>query len=196
MLAEILTTGTAASTAGIADDVDKLISSCGEPTRAYLSEDGYQVVQYLKHSIWLKFRRGPDGWSWFKAFDDKTLKDIDRVHLQRRLPCVKPMLEHPAAAPIATVATAADSTKASPPNDSSSDWGFVALIGIIVVFIILKRRLPKKLPSGPVKCPYCGSDQVQAGQRGWRLTTGFIGSGKILMTCLRCGKRFKPGRAA
>jgi DNA-directed RNA polymerase subunit RPC12/RpoP len=46
-----------------------------------------------------------------------------------------------------------------------------------------------------VKCPKCGSTQLHAEKRGWRMTTGFIGSGKIFITCLKCGKRFKPGDA-
>ncbi len=44
-----------------------------------------------------------------------------------------------------------------------------------------------------VKCSKCGSTQVHAEKRGWRLTTGFFGSSKIYITCLRCGNRFKPG---
>jgi hypothetical protein len=44
-----------------------------------------------------------------------------------------------------------------------------------------------------VKCPKCGSGQIHAEKRGWRLTTGFIGSGKIRMTCLKCGNKFWPG---
>ena len=44
-----------------------------------------------------------------------------------------------------------------------------------------------------IGCPKCGSSQVHADQRGWSYMTGFIGSGKILITCLRCGCRFKPG---
>jgi hypothetical protein len=44
-----------------------------------------------------------------------------------------------------------------------------------------------------VKCPECGSAEVHAEKRGWRLTTGFFGSGKIVLTCLKCGHTFKPG---
>ncbi len=44
-----------------------------------------------------------------------------------------------------------------------------------------------------VKCPECGSAQVHAEKRGWRLTTGFLGSGKIVLTCLKCGHSFRPG---
>jgi hypothetical protein len=48
-------------------------------------------------------------------------------------------------------------------------------------------------PQGPtVQCPFCHSTQVQAGKRGWKWTTGYIGSGKIVMTCLSCGKKFNP----
>ncbi len=42
-------------------------------------------------------------------------------------------------------------------------------------------------------CPKCKSTEVHAEKRGWSLLTGFIGSGKIVLTCLDCGKQFKPG---
>lgn len=44
-----------------------------------------------------------------------------------------------------------------------------------------------------IKCPKCGSAQLHAEKRGFRLTTGFFGSGKIYITCLKCGNRFRPG---
>jgi hypothetical protein len=44
-----------------------------------------------------------------------------------------------------------------------------------------------------VRCTKCGSTQVHAEKRGWRLATGFFGSSKIFITCLKCGNRFRPG---
>lgn len=44
-----------------------------------------------------------------------------------------------------------------------------------------------------IKCPECGSEQITATQKGYGLLTGFIGSGKVMITCLKCGHRFKPG---
>ena len=44
-----------------------------------------------------------------------------------------------------------------------------------------------------VRCPECGSTQVHAEKRGWSVMAGLISSGKIVMTCLKCGHRFKPG---
>jgi len=44
-----------------------------------------------------------------------------------------------------------------------------------------------------VVCPSCKSTDIHAEKRGWNLLTGFIGSGKIVITCLSCGERFKPG---
>ena len=41
-------------------------------------------------------------------------------------------------------------------------------------------------------CPKCGSLEYHTGSRGYSLFTGFIGSGKVVMTCLRCGNRWKP----
>lgn len=47
-----------------------------------------------------------------------------------------------------------------------------------------------------VKCPKCGSTQIHAGMRGWSWKTGILGSGKIYITCLKCGFRFRPGAQA
>ena len=45
-----------------------------------------------------------------------------------------------------------------------------------------------------VHCPQCGSTEYHAGARGFSLVTGFIGSGKTVLTCLKCGHRWKPGK--
>src|ERR1700722_16940334 len=39
-------------------------------------------------------------------------------------------------------------------------------------------------------CPRCGSTRVQAEKRGWKWTTGMIGSGNLVNTCLQCGNKF------
>lgn len=44
-----------------------------------------------------------------------------------------------------------------------------------------------------IRCPWCGSTQYSAGARGYSLLWGFIGSGKTVLTCLKCGHRWKPG---
>lgn len=44
-------------------------------------------------------------------------------------------------------------------------------------------------PQG-LKCPRCGSPQVQSTKRGWKWTTGMIGSGNMVNTCLQCGNKF------
>jgi predicted nucleic-acid-binding Zn-ribbon protein len=44
-----------------------------------------------------------------------------------------------------------------------------------------------------VKCPKCGSTQVQASKRGWSFWTGMIGMNKVTLTCLNCGNKFSPG---
>lgn len=43
-----------------------------------------------------------------------------------------------------------------------------------------------------VKCPKCGSISITAGQRGYSLLTGFIGSSKTVNRCANCGNRWKP----
>ncbi|MBN7771834.1 hypothetical protein [Clostridium aminobutyricum] len=62
---------------------------------------------------------------------------------------------------------------------------------------------------GAVKCPYCGSTQIQAFNKGFGLGKavvggallgyagllgGFVGSKKVMVTCLKCGKRWEAGK--
>lgn len=44
------------------------------------------------------------------------------------------------------------------------------------------------------KCPKCGSTAITAGQRGYTLLTGFLGSNKTVNRCANCGYSWKPGR--
>lgn len=58
-------------------------------------------------------------------------------------------------------------------------------------------------------CPYCGSSQLTANKKGFGagkavvgaaltggigLLAGFIGSGNVKVTCLKCGRRWNPGQ--
>lgn len=47
--------------------------------------------------------------------------------------------------------------------------------------------------SDDVLCPKCGCSKIHAEKRGYTWLTGFIGSGRIVVTCLKCGHKFKPG---
>lgn len=44
------------------------------------------------------------------------------------------------------------------------------------------------------KCPKCGSISITAGQRGYSLFSGFIGSGKTVNRCSNCGHKWEPKR--
>jgi Zn finger protein HypA/HybF involved in hydrogenase expression len=41
-----------------------------------------------------------------------------------------------------------------------------------------------------VQCPKCGSTQIQLMKRGWKVTTGFLGSSKNIRVCVRCKHQF------
>jgi DNA-directed RNA polymerase subunit M/transcription elongation factor TFIIS len=57
------------------------------------------------------------------------------------------------------------------------------------------REHETKEEAAKVRCPKCKSEQIHAEKRGWNVLTGFIGSGAVVITCLKCGHRFKPGQA-
>lgn len=45
-----------------------------------------------------------------------------------------------------------------------------------------------------VKCPKCGSKSITTGNRGYSLAWGFIGSGKTVNRCAKCGYKWEPKR--
>lgn len=66
---------------------------------------------------------------------------------------------------------------------------------------------PAKHEEEPVRCPRCQSTQLTANQKGYGLGKGvagglllgpvgllggFIGSKKVVITCLKCGHQWKP----
>ena len=53
-------------------------------------------------------------------------------------------------------------------------------------------RLARIAEEERVKCPRCGSTNITTGQRGFKLTTGFIGSNKTVSRCGNCGYSWKP----
>ena len=75
------------------------------------------------------------------------------------------------------------------------------------------QRIPSYIPvkEKSVCCPKCGSTQLTTNKKGYSLgkaiaggvitltpivgiATGLIGKNKIIITCLNCGKQFKPGK--
>lgn len=47
--------------------------------------------------------------------------------------------------------------------------------------------------TAPVRCPKCGSTSIATTNRGYSLVWGFVGSGKPMNVCQKCGYRYKPG---
>lgn len=46
--------------------------------------------------------------------------------------------------------------------------------------------------NAPVECPRCHSGAVTTGSRGFSILTGFIGSGKTVNRCAKCGYKWEP----
>jgi len=55
---------------------------------------------------------------------------------------------------------------------------------------IKEQNKPKINKNGLIMCPKCNSTQITMMKRGWRFTTGFIGSGKNERVCMHCKHRF------
>lgn len=65
--------------------------------------------------------------------------------------------------------------------------------------ILTTNKIPKSFNSHHTsallpRCPRCGSTSISTGSRGWKWTTGFIGSGKTVNRCANCGHMWEPGR--
>ena len=41
-----------------------------------------------------------------------------------------------------------------------------------------------------ITCPHCGSTHYTVMKRGWKVTTGFLGSSKVIRVCDNCMKKF------
>lgn len=58
-----------------------------------------------------------------------------------------------------------------------------------------ERKTTQKLAernSAPLHCPKCNSTQISIGQRGFTITTGFLGSNKTMNRCGNCGYKWYP----
>lgn len=58
----------------------------------------------------------------------------------------------------------------------------------------LKSKIAMNKARGIPCCPHCGSTAIATVNRGYKITTGFIGSGKPVNVCQMCGYQFEPGK--
>lgn len=58
----------------------------------------------------------------------------------------------------------------------------------------IDNHQPSQQPNTQVTCPKCGSTSIATTNRGYSFFTGFIGSGKPVNVCQRCGHKWKPGK--
>ncbi len=83
-------------------------------------------------------------------------------------------------------------------NDSGDDDNLSFLVDdgpppIQLVQTQTNRSTGNEDDDDTVRCPECGSRQIHAEKRGWNFWFGLIGSGTIVLTCLKCGHKFYPG---
>lgn len=95
------------------------------------------------------------------------LTSLDRFHLRdamRKLKCV-------------------------PPVFNSRD---VLYEGKIMNYRKKEAIIAEKRANSPVRCPKCKSTSIATTNRGYSLVWGFIGSGKPMNVCQKCGYKWKP----
>lgn len=57
--------------------------------------------------------------------------------------------------------------------------------------LVIQAQKPSP-QSSPIRCPKCGSTAVTTGSRGFKLTTGFLGSNKTVNRCGKYVHKWKP----
>lgn len=67
---------------------------------------------------------------------------------------------------------------------------FGQLIKGMIKRSICEKQTGKTTPDDMVRCPKCGSTQIQLQKRGWTLATGLIASGMNERVCLNCLYKF------
>lgn len=90
-------------------------------------------------------------------------------------------------------------------NDMYNMAGNISIYGASELCrIILKtKKIPEKYDdshlvsvtkrnSNNIYCPKCGSTQITTGARGYSIVTGFLGAGKTVNRCAKCGHTWKP----
>lgn len=58
--------------------------------------------------------------------------------------------------------------------------------------IVLKYHPTPKENSNKVHCPKCNCTDIGVANRGYSIVWGFIGSGKSMNVCKKCGYKWKP----
>lgn len=57
---------------------------------------------------------------------------------------------------------------------------------------VSQQKSVKQQTSNQLRCPKCGSTNVSTGARGYSFVTGFVGAGKTVNRCGKCGHKWKP----
>ena len=64
---------------------------------------------------------------------------------------------------------------------------------INVPVVNTQKETQKHIDDTEVVCPRCGSKSIATVNRGYSLFWGFLGSGKPVNVCQKCGYKYKPG---
>lgn len=80
----------------------------------------------------------------------------------------------------------------------------ISIYGALKIIDIIKEtgEVPKTFDASYMRreahpqicCPKCHSTQITTGSRGFSMVTGFIGAGKTVNRCAKCGHKWTPRR--
>ena len=57
---------------------------------------------------------------------------------------------------------------------------------------VQQQKSARQQTSNQLRCPKCGSTNVSTGAKGYSFVTGFVGAGKTVNRCGKCGHKWKP----
>jgi DNA-directed RNA polymerase subunit RPC12/RpoP len=79
------------------------------------------------------------------------------------------------------------------PDREVKKWALVLITCLAAAVTPRAEANVQPTREAQVHCPRCGATAITTGQKGWTLLTGPLFSGTVVLVCMACGKRFRPG---
>lgn len=162
-------------------DKAKQCIHCGYPIEDYIIQDNNEVVESIDKNNRVCVINGKE-YDLTDAFNAMERGEyLDKV--------LKKMVPELASGPRVQLTIAIMELGYVPPVFNSGD---VLYEGTIMNYKERDAIVAEKRANSPVRCPKCKSTSIATTNRGYSLVWGFIGSGKPMNVCQKCGYKWKP----